>query len=123
MGWTDEAYVLTTKLMRKGGNTSQNLELLLLRVKCLFDKEILDDTMWHLHQIILGDPDNKEAFMMLKYLHALGRKKDEVDTSNKSQIFDTAVLLYSDAIELCPMNKASSYRANFFSIVCRQNQI
>ena len=105
---SEEAYALSTKLLRKG--MSQNSTLLLLRARCLFNMGNLDDSLKHLRQILAGDPDNKPAFKLLKELRSLSKKKEEADTAYKSRNFEGARDCYSEALELCPAD-ATAYKA------------
>ena len=85
---SEEAYALSTKLLRKG--MGQSSTLLLLRARCLFNMGNLDDSLKHLRQILQGDPDNKPAFKLLKELRSLSKKKEEADTAYKSRNFEGA---------------------------------
>ena len=108
---SEEAYALSTKLLRKG--MSQNSTLLLLRARCLFNMGNLDDSLKHLRQILAGDPDNKPAFKLLKELRSLSKKKEEADTAYKSRNFEGARDCYSEALELCPAD-ATAYKAKLY---------
>uniref|UniRef100_A0A7S0GMX5 J domain-containing protein n=1 Tax=Proboscia inermis TaxID=420281 RepID=A0A7S0GMX5_9STRA len=108
----DEAYALSTKLIRLG--MSSNSKLLFLRAKCLFAQGCLDDAMKHLRQILSGDPDNKSAMMLMKALRSVGRKKDEADKAYKNRNFENAINLYTEAIELCPDENSGAYRAKLY---------
>ena len=108
---SEEAYALSTKLLRKG--MSQNSTLLLLRARCLFNMGNLDDSLKHLRQILQGDPDNKPAFKLLKELRSLSKKKEEADTAYKSRNFEGARDCYSEALELCPAD-ATAYKAKLY---------
>lgn len=108
---SEEAYALSTKLLRKG--MGQNSTLLLLRARCLFNMGNLDDAVKHLRQILAGDPDNKPAFAKLKELRSLGKKKEEADGAYKSRSFENARDLYTEALELCPAD-ATAYKAKLY---------
>ena len=108
---SEEAYALSTKLLRKG--MGQNSTLLLLRARCLFNMGNLDDSLKHLRQILQGDPDNKPAFKLLKELRSLSKKKEEADTAYKSRKFEGARDCYSEALELCPAD-ATAYKAKLY---------
>mmetsp|Transcript_22657 Transcript_22657/g.49184 ORF Transcript_22657/g.49184 Transcript_22657/m.49184 type:complete len:544 (-) Transcript_22657:28-1659(-) len=108
---SEEAYALSTKLIRRG--MSQNSTLLLLRARCLFNMGNLDDAVKHLRQILAGDPDNKPAFAKLKELRSLGKKKEEADGAYKARRFENARDLYTEALELCPTD-ATAYKAKLY---------
>eukprot|EP00547_Thalassionema_nitzschioides_P001427 CAMPEP_0194203662 /NCGR_PEP_ID=MMETSP0156-20130528/3378_1 /TAXON_ID=33649 /ORGANISM="Thalassionema nitzschioides, Strain L26-B" /LENGTH=534 /DNA_ID=CAMNT_0038929453 /DNA_START=54 /DNA_END=1655 /DNA_ORIENTATION=+ len=101
---TQEAYALSTKLMRLGMPSSAlNDELILLRSKCLFQQGALDDAMKHLRQVLSGDPDNKAAMTFLKQIRNLKKTKEQADTHYRSKQFKEAIEQYTAAIiELCP---------------------
>lgn len=103
---TQTAYNLTTTLVRMGGlsdkETSQTddiHDLVLLRALILFQMGNTDDSIKHLRQILGGDPDNKQAFAMLKFLKTLSKKKAEADIAYKSKNYESAISLYTDAIQ------------------------
>lgn len=95
---TQEAYALTTTLVRMGGVDGN--DLVLLRAHILFQMGNLDDSLKHLRQILGGDPDNKLAFSMLKFLKNLGKKKAAADVAYKSKNFEEAISLYGEAIQI-----------------------
>jgi len=109
---SEEAYALSTKLLRKGMGQNSSA-LLLLRARCLFNMGNLDDSLKHLRQILAGDPDNKPAFKLLKELRFLSKKKEEADTAYKGRNFDGARDFYSEALELCPAD-ATTYKAKLY---------
>mmetsp|Transcript_42903 Transcript_42903/g.62839 ORF Transcript_42903/g.62839 Transcript_42903/m.62839 type:complete len:152 (-) Transcript_42903:230-685(-) len=106
----EEAYALTTKLMRLGLDIPN---LILTKAKYLFGMGNLEDSIKHLRRILSGDPDDKKAFGLLKVLRALDKKKKEADVSFKSQQFKKAIELYGEAIDLCPTDN-DAYRAKLF---------
>ena len=115
VGRADEAYGLTTKLLRRGNLGSSNSDLLLLRASCLFRQGKLDDAVKHLRQILQGDPDNREAMTRVKELRALGRKKDEADCAYKAKDFAGAAERYGEALDLCPTGGTSdAFRSKLY---------
>lgn len=112
----DEAYNLTTKLLRMGGVTDSHSHsnLILLRAMILYQKGSLDDSLKHVKQVLSGgDPDNKKAMHLLKFLRAMGKKKEAADSAYKSQRFQEAVTSYSEAIHLCKTNNEDSFLSGF----------
>ena len=108
LGRYDDAYKITTQLLRTGGSSS---ELIFLRAQCLFGQGNLDDATKHLRQILSGDPDNAAAAAMLRGLRAVGRKKGEADNAYKGKRFPESVTLYGEALDLCPPDGSAAYRA------------
>ena len=96
----DEAFALTTTIVRMGGVEASN-DLVLLRAQILFQMGNLDDSLKHLRQILSGDPDNKQAFGKLKFLKTLGKKKSEADVAYKSRQYQDAINAYGEAIDMC----------------------
>jgi DnaJ family protein C protein 7 len=111
MNRIEEAYSLSTKLMRQG--YENNNDLIYIRAKCLFYQGALDQAMTHLRMILSSDPDNKKAFQMVKILRALKKLKEEADTAYKAKKFDDALKLYGDAIATCPPDN-TSYTAKLY---------
>jgi len=127
---TSEAYALTTKLMRESSNQQQTTKyqwLLLLRATCLFNMAQLDDCLKHIRQVMVGDPDHKVAFKMLKFVRSLTKKKEEADKAYKERRYPDAVESYTQALELCnttgessptltgaPRYDVSNYKAKLF---------
>mmetsp|Transcript_8069 Transcript_8069/g.10858 ORF Transcript_8069/g.10858 Transcript_8069/m.10858 type:complete len:586 (-) Transcript_8069:172-1929(-) len=108
----EEAYALTTKLIRLGmGN--QNTELVLLRAESLFAIGQIDDAITHLRQVIGFDPDHARAKVILRTLRTLAKKKAEGDVAYKARDFEKAMAEYSLALEMCPCppRESASYRA------------
>ena len=99
---TQEAYALTTTLVRMGGIDTN--ELVQLRANILFEMGNIDDSIKHLRQILNGDPDNKKAFTMLKFLKSLGKKKSEADTAYTSKQYEKAIEFYTEAIQMFQLN-------------------
>jgi len=122
-----EAYALTTTLIRRssssslGGNRNgegSDSNLLLLRAHCLFCMGNLNDAVKHARQILTGDPDHKDAFVMHKLFKSLGKQKEEADRSYKAGNYKESVDLYTEALELCPGKNSSKegglYRAKLY---------
>jgi len=110
-GRGDEAYGLTTSLMR--GGMMNNSELLFVRARCLYSMGSLDECVKHLKQILSGDPDNKKAREEFKRVKVLATKKAEADNAYKTRNFDSAVTLYTEAIEMSKDNPA--YKAKLYN--------
>lgn len=99
---TDEAYALTTTLVRMGGlGDDEQHALVLLRAKLLYCMGNTDDALKHLRQMLAGDPDNKVAFGLLKGIKGLAKKKQAADQAYKSRQYELAVEHYGEALELC----------------------
>jgi DnaJ family protein C protein 7 len=108
----DEAYSLSTNLMRQDGYETNN-DLIFIRARCLFYQGVLDQAMKHLRIILSSDPDNKKAFQMVKMVRALKKCKEEADQAYKSRNYADAVKLYGDAIDACPAEN-TSYTAKLY---------
>jgi len=117
----EEAYSLSTKLMRLGH--SNNNELIFIRAKCLFYQGALDDAMKHLRMILSGDPDNKEAFQMVKMVRALKKKKEDADTAYKNKDYEQAIQLYANALNACPPENISYTAKLYFNRAVSHNAL
>eukprot|EP00518_Triparma_eleuthera_P004975 CAMPEP_0182456082 /NCGR_PEP_ID=MMETSP1319-20130603/2026_1 /TAXON_ID=172717 /ORGANISM="Bolidomonas pacifica, Strain RCC208" /LENGTH=511 /DNA_ID=CAMNT_0024654257 /DNA_START=121 /DNA_END=1653 /DNA_ORIENTATION=+ len=100
-GKGDEAYSLTSSLMRSG---VMNSEILLIRASCLFTLGQLDDSIKHYKQVLSGDPDNTEAREGWKKVKALKAKKEEGDAFYRSADYKSAISSYSVALDLASSN-------------------
>mmetsp|Transcript_27521 Transcript_27521/g.42093 ORF Transcript_27521/g.42093 Transcript_27521/m.42093 type:complete len:475 (+) Transcript_27521:711-2135(+) len=122
----NDAYALSTKLMRlqhgKESPLTDPTKLLYLRAQCLFYQSSLDDAMKHLRQILNGDPDNAQAFQLVKLIRQLKKVKEDADKAYKSRQYTSAVSLYTEALNVCPkanvafcaklyFNRAATYNA------------
>ena len=107
----DSAYATTTSLLRRG---DPDATLLYRRAECLFYQGAMDDAMKHLKQILSGDPDNKQAFQLVKLVRSLKKQKELADAAYKAKKFEDAIPLYSVAIDdLCPPAN-ESYRSKLY---------
>ncbi|CAB9523626.1 DnaJ homolog subfamily C member 7 [Seminavis robusta] len=117
----DQAYALSTKLLRRnadGGNAS-SATLLYARATCLFYQGQQDDAMKHLKQILAGDPDNKEAFALVKLIRQLKKQKEAADEAYKARNYESAVEKYTSAIETCPSaNESFLSKLHFNRAAC-----
>lgn len=111
LGRVNEAYPLTTSLMRLP-QFKHHSELILLRAHILFAQGNLDDAVKHLRQILSMDPDHALAFKFHKALRALGKRKEEADTNYKSRNYDAAIKFYTEALDLDACT--GMYRAKLF---------
>jgi DnaJ family protein C protein 7 len=114
---TEEAYSLSTKLMRLG--MSDNTDLLFVRAQCLAAMGDMEPAQKHLKQILSSDPDNKKAFAFHKQLKQLMKAKEEADAKYKSKNFAQAVEAYGKAIVLASSasitaTPASTYTAKLY---------
>lgn len=93
----EDAYAVTTTLVRTGG-ASDHDALVLLRARVLFRMGNVDDSLKHLRQILAGDPDNKRAFAALKRLKRLAKSKETADAAYKARDYDGAERGYGEAL-------------------------
>jgi len=107
----DEAYSITTSLMRSG--MERNGDLLMMRVKCLYNMGEFANAIKHLKQILNGDPDNSIATKEWKRIKNIEKKKTEADDAYKSRDADKAVELYTECLEIC--TDSVNFRAKLFN--------
>lgn len=111
MGRMDEAYAITTSLMKSG--MERNGDLLMMRVKCLYNMGEFESAIRHLRQMLNGDPDNKIAFAELKRIKNIEKTKKEADEFYKKRDMDGAIEKYTEALEQC--TDSVNFRAKLFN--------
>lgn len=111
MNRMDEAYAITTSLMRSG--LERNGDLLMMRVKCLYNMGEFANAIKHLKQILNGDPDNTTATKEWKRIKAIEKKKTEADDAYKGRDAEKAVELYTECLDLC--TDSVNFRAKLFN--------
>jgi len=98
----DQAYSLTTKLMR---DDQKDRTLLYLRAMCLYYQENFANAIRHLQQALQLDPDSKECQVEIKKIRKLERLKESGNTAFKTRDYAKAVEDYSECIKIDPDNK------------------
>ena len=101
LGRGEEAYALTTQLIRLGGADS---DVLLLRSRCLYMMGQMEDVVTILRSLLQGDPDNKSAFTLLKKVRAVTVAKAAADDKYKQKAFAEAADLYGNLLDLVKDN-------------------
>jgi len=99
----DQAYSLTTKLMRDNQNDPK---LLTIRAKCLYLQENFANAERHLQQALQLDPDDREAQVLIKKIRKLQRMKDAGNKHFKAGRNEKAVEEYTKCLEVDPENKS-----------------
>ena len=105
----DQAYAVTTSLMRDDQNDAK---LLYFRARCLYFQENFPNAIRHLQQALQLDPDYKVAQQSIKMIRKLERTKEEGNKLFKAGKYQDAIESYATCLEIDPENK--SFMAKLF---------
>jgi DnaJ family protein C protein 7 len=89
-------------------NNSQDPEALVLRGRTLYAQGENDKALQHFRKALECDPDFKDAVKYLRMVQKLDRMKEEGNNLFKSGKFREAVLVYTQALEVDPINKGTN---------------
>ncbi|KAF2139534.1 uncharacterized protein K452DRAFT_327997 [Aplosporella prunicola CBS 121167] len=89
-------------------NNSQDPEALVLRGRALYAQGDDDKAISHFRQALNCDPDFRDAVKWLRTVQKLGRMKEEGNSLFKSGKYQEAVDVYTQALEVDPMNKGTN---------------
>ena len=87
-------------------NNSADPEALVLRGRALYAQGENEKALQHFRQAISCDPDYRDAVKYLRLVQKLDRMKEDGTSAFKAGSLEEAVKLYSDALEVDPMNKS-----------------
>jgi DnaJ homolog subfamily C member 7 len=108
MGNTDalgDAQNMAVSLLR---NNSQDPEALVLRGRVLYAQGENGKAIQHFRKALECDPDFKDAVKYLRMVQKLDRMKEEGNSLFKGGKFREAVDIYSQALEVDPVNKGTN---------------
>ena len=100
-----EAQNVAMSLLRKN---NQDPEALVLRGRALYSQGENEKALQHFRQALSCDPDFKDGVKYLRMVQKLDRMKEEGNTAFKGGRFKQAVGLYSQALEVDPINKGTN---------------
>jgi DnaJ homolog subfamily C member 7 len=89
-------------------NNSQDPEALVLRGRTLYAQGENDKALQHFRKALECDPDFKDAVKYLRMVQKLDRMKEEGNGLFKSGKFREAVSVYSQALDVDPVNKGTN---------------
>lgn len=87
---------------------SADPEALVLRGRALYAQGENDKALSHFRQAINCDPDYKDAVKYLRMVQKLDRMKEEGNGHFKAARYQKAVDVYSEALDVDPMNKGTN---------------
>lgn len=89
-------------------SNNQDPEALVLRGRAMFMQGDNEKAMQHFRQALSCDPDFKDALKWLRTVQKLERMKEEGNSLFKSGKYREAVDVYSQALEVDPLNKGTN---------------
>ena len=97
---TMQAYNLSNQLMRSGAQNIDQLQLLVLRAKCLSSMGDVENSVKHLQQALRSDPDNSSCRTQYKKMKEIHETKTEGDTHFRAGEHDEAIAAWTKAVNL-----------------------
>ena len=101
-GKYDEAYALTTSLLR---NDSKDAKALFWRAKAQYYRGEFEKAIQVMKNIMRMDPDNKECMIEIRKMRKLENMKTEGNDCFKKRKWADAITTYSDCLNIDPQNK------------------
>lgn len=83
---------------------SMNVDAIYVRGLCLYYEDNIDKAFQHFQQVLRLAPDHQRAKEVFRKAKALSAKKDEGNTAFRNGRFEEANKLYSQALEIDPLN-------------------
>ncbi|XP_018574946.1 dnaJ homolog subfamily C member 7 [Anoplophora glabripennis] len=90
-----------------------NADAIYVRGMCLFYEDNIDSAFQHFQQVLRLAPDHKKAMDVYKRAKLLKKKKEEGNEAYKLCRFQEACKLYSEALEVDPLNKKTNAKLYF----------
>lgn len=91
---------------------NMNADAIYIRGLCLYYEDNVDRAFSHFTRVLKFDPDHAKAREIIKIAKSLKKKKEEGNTAFNAGQLDEAYRLYSEALEIDPLNK--SYNAKLY---------
>lgn len=90
-----------------------NADAIYVRGMCLFYEDNIDSAFQHFQQVLRLAPDHKKAMDIYKRAKLLKKKKEEGNEAYKLCRFQEACKLYTEALEIDPLNKKTNAKLYF----------
>ncbi|KAG5892978.1 hypothetical protein JTB14_015022 [Gonioctena quinquepunctata] len=90
-----------------------NADAIYVRGMCLFYEDNLDSAFQHFQQVLRLAPDHHKAMNIYKRAKLLKKKKEEGNEAYKLCRFQDACKLYTEALEIDPLNKKTNAKLYF----------
>ncbi|KAK9879729.1 hypothetical protein WA026_006789 [Henosepilachna vigintioctopunctata] len=102
-----------------------NADAIYVRGICLFYEDNIDSAFSHFQQVLRLAPDHKKAMEIYKKAKLLKKKKEEGNEAYKNCKFQEALNLYSEALNIDPLNKKTNAKLYFnrATVLSRLNKI
>lgn len=101
---------MANDLLRADG---RNADAMYVRGLCLYYEDNLDKAFSHFQQVLRLAPDHHKAKEVYKRAKLLKQKKDEGNAAFKASKLSEALSLYSEALEIDPLNKTTNAKLFF----------
>jgi len=95
------------------GLDNMNADAYYVRGLCLYHEDNIDRAVSHFTQVLRLAPDHNKAKESYKKARALKQKKEEGNTSFKLGNLDEAYRLYSEALNIDPLNRSTNSKLFF----------
>ncbi|KAL1497071.1 hypothetical protein ABEB36_008093 [Hypothenemus hampei] len=90
-----------------------NADAIFVRGLCLYHEDNIDKAFSHFQHVLKLDPDHAKAMEQYKRAKRLKQKKEEGNEAFKTCKFGDAVKLYTEALEIDPLNKKTNAKLYF----------
>ena len=110
-----EAQNVAMSLLR---SNNQDPDALVLRGRALYAQGDNDKALQHFRQALSCDPDFKDALKYLRMVQKLSRMKEEGNDHFKRGRYQEAIDVYSQALEVDPMNKGTNSKIFLNRALC-----
>ncbi|KAL3281185.1 hypothetical protein HHI36_004402 [Cryptolaemus montrouzieri] len=102
-----------------------NADAIYVRGICLFYEDNIDSAFSHFQQVLRLAPDHAKAMEIYKRAKLLKKKKEEGNEAYKNCRFQEALNLYSEALNIDPLNKKTNAKLHFnkATVLSRLNKL
>lgn len=100
----EEAINLSNSLIKNSTIGSGDIQLMLLRSKCLYNMGDLENAIKHLQMSIRADPENVELIKKFKFYKSVEEKRIAGNIAFKNNEWQLAIKEWTSCIELDPRN-------------------
>lgn len=90
-----------------------NADAIYVRGMCLFYEDNIDTAFNHFMQVLRLAPDHKKAMDIYKRAKLLKKKKEDGNAAYKSNKFQEAYNMYTEALQIDPLNKKTNAKLYF----------
>ncbi|XP_026667389.1 dnaJ homolog subfamily C member 7 isoform X2 [Ceratina calcarata] len=91
----------------------KNVDAIYVRAVCLYFEDNIDKAFTHFQHVLKLAPDHTKALEMYKRAKSLKKKKEEGNAAYKSEQYQKAYNLYTEALAIDPQNVATNAKLHF----------